>query len=261
MPTDLDPDLTIQAEAHVLRRVAIITAASGIAHAVLLVMAFVLIRRNSPAVNASESDILEFIGDESRRRMVRIGGVYLVPFAGIAYIWFVVSLRAWLSRSVNRLTPLLANLLLVCGVAYVVLFFAAGAALSVISFDFSSDTVANVTGISTLYWQFPRFGTVLLFVFAMRMAAMMVFAISTISRSSGLFPRWFWLSGYLVGLLLLLTSSLSPLIVLIFPVWLTVFCVLVIIGARRRDDREMAEALESHLANPVVAGVAGEAMR
>ena len=66
----------------------------------------------------------------------------------------------------------------------------------------------------------------------MRMAAMFVFTTSSIARSAGVLPRWFIYLGYLVGLFLLLSATFSPLLVLIFPVWLLTLCALLLWRAR-----------------------------
>lgn len=78
----------------------------------------------------------------------------------------------------------------------------------------------------------PSFGATLLLVLGMRMAAIFVFATSNLARSHGILPRWFVYSGYVVGLFLLLSVSLSPLLAVVFPVWVIVFSVLLMARAR-----------------------------
>jgi hypothetical protein len=207
------------------RKAAILTASMGIAHSVLLVLAFFLIRNNAPAVDATDEEILEFIGNSSERRIVLAAGIYLIPFAGIAFIWFTVAVRMWLSSSVQRLTPLFANLLLICGVIYVGLLFCAGASMSVLAITAEYGTPTE--GVLA-FRQFPQYGSALLLVFAMRMAAMMVFALSNIGKTHGILPRWFVFLGFLLGLLLLLTSSLSPVVMLLFPAWLLVLAIIML---------------------------------
>ncbi len=45
-------------------------------------------------------------------------------------------------------------------------------------------------------------------------------------------PRWFILSGFAVGLFLLLSASLSPFLILVFPIWVLVLSVLLLLRAR-----------------------------
>jgi hypothetical protein len=213
-----------------VRHAAMITAAMGIVHSVLLLLAYWLIASRAPKLDASDSEYIAFYQDPDQRRIILLAGLYLIPFAGIAFIWFTVSLRMWLTGSVRRLTPLLSNLLLVCGIIYVGLLFCAGAAMSVsaATSEFASGDVEPA--VARL---FPQYGTAILLVFAMRMAAMTVFAMSNIGRTSGILPKWFSYLGYLLGAALLLTASLSSYLVVLFPAWVFLFCVILIDKARR----------------------------
>lgn len=224
----VDPEAPQQPRS--LRRAAMITAGVGIAHALLLLIAFMIVRRYLPHVDSPESEFQAFYGDEGRRRLVLYTGIYLVPFAGIAYIWFTVALRAWLQGSVARLNRLLSDVVLVCGIIYVALLFCDGAAISVVSLDL---IIGDEQLAVALARQFPHYGASLFLIFAMRMAAMTVFALSNIARSTTVFPRWFVYSGFAVGIALMLTASLNPLLVMVFPLWLVVFCTFVILHVRR----------------------------
>ena len=108
-------------------------------------------------------------------------GLYLMPFAGIAFIWFVVALRMWVEATARRRDILLSNMQLATGILYVALFFAGAASTSVLaaSVEFSDGDIDPVVA-----HQFPQFGSTLLLVFALRMAAIFVFATSTIARKS-----------------------------------------------------------------------------
>src|SRR5262249_60222241 len=76
--------------------------------------------------------------------------------------------------------------------------------------------------------ELPQYGRALVVVFAMRMAAIFVFTSSRLGRVTGLLPRWFVVVGFLVGLFLLLSSSFSRVLVLVFPVWLLLLCAAVV---------------------------------
>ena len=79
---------------------------------------------------------------------------------------------------------------------------------------------------------FPVFGQTVILFFAMRMAAMFVFTTSAIGRSAGILPRWFALAGFGVGAFLLLTASFVPQIMLVFPTWVLVLCLILLRRAR-----------------------------
>ena len=126
----------------------------------------------------------------------------------------------WIEGSTRRVDALMSNVQLVSGIVYVGLFFVAAASVSVLatSVEFSDGDIDPVTA-----HQFPVFGSSVLVIFALRMAAMFVFTTSTIGRTSGVVPRWFALSGYVVGIFLLLTAALQTWFVFVFPIWLLLF--------------------------------------
>lgn len=224
-----DPDAAAPAQEHLrsLRRIAMITALVGGAHAVLFLCAFGLMS-SVPRASASTAEIVEFYTSSSSRRVVLVG-LYVMPFAGIAFLWFIVALRMWVEGSVNRVSMLMSNILLVSGIVYVAMLFAGAASTTVLaaSVEFSDGEVDPVVA-----HQFPVFGSSLMLVFALRMAAMFVISTSTIGRTSGVVPRWFAMAGYAVGLFLLLTASMQVWFALVFPGWLIVLSVVLVQRAR-----------------------------
>jgi hypothetical protein len=221
----------IEQRSHSLRRAAYLTAAVGIAHALLFLLAYWL-GSSGPGAGSPDAEFIEFYSSVGRRRLTLIS-LYLMPFAGIAFIWFIVALRMWVSGQVRRENLLLSNIQLVSGILFIGMFFAAAAAYSAMaaSIEFAGGRIDTVAARN-----FPLYGSALLFVFAMRMAAMFVFTTSSIGRSAGILPRWFTYAGYAVGLFLLLSATFSRALVLVFPVWVLVLCTLLLLRARHIPD-------------------------
>jgi hypothetical protein len=163
---------------------------------------------------------------------VLLVGLYLMPFAGIAFVWFIVALRMWEEGSSQRRSVLQSNLQLISGIVYVALFFVAAAASSVVaaSVQFGDGEIDP-----DVARQFPVYGDTVFFVFAFRMAAMFVFTTSSLLLRAGILPRWFAWSGYVVAAFLLLSASFVQWFVLVFPIWLLVLSVLLLRTARRID--------------------------
>ena len=206
-----------------LRRAAYLTAGVGIAHALLFLLAYWLLS------SAPRSAGTEAITDPYRRRLT-LAGLYLMPFAGIAFIWFIVALRMWTSGHVRRENILLSNVQLVSGILYVGLFFAAGAAAAAAA---ASAEFEGAQGDPVVINELPKYAGTLVYVFAVRMAAMFVFTTTSIARSASILPRWFVVAGYAVGLFLLLSASFSRALVLVFPAWLLVLCTILLLRVRR----------------------------
>jgi hypothetical protein len=208
-----------------VRKVAMLTAALGVTHALLVVIAVLLIKTRAPGVKATDGELLAFYSDPSKRRVLIIAGLYLIPFAAIAFIWFFVALRMWVSRSARREDALLSNVQLVSGIIYTSLLLAAGASMTVLALIVElSDAPID----PLMARQFPQYGVSLILVFAMRMAAMFVLTTTNIGRKAAILPRWFVIVGLAVAVGLLLTASLSPWLILVFPGWILVFCIIVI---------------------------------
>jgi len=204
-----------------------ITAGVGATHAVLFLVGFWLLSA-VPRGHASESAIASFYGSPASRR-VALAGLYVIPFAGIAFVWFTVALRMWVEGTARRTDILLSNIQLISGTIYVALVFVTGASVAVLaaSVEFTNGRIDPDVG-----RLLPDLGTALLSVFAFRMAAMFVLTTSTIARSTGVLPRWFVWLGYVVGLFLLLSATLEAWLALIFPLWLLVLSFLIYRRAR-----------------------------
>ncbi len=211
-----------------MRNAALLTAGVGALHGVLFLVSFWLLS-NRPGPSASAAEVTAFYSSSGQRR-VMIVGLYLMPFAGIAFIWFIVALRMWVAGTARRVNILLSNVQLVAGILYIALLFAGAASTSVLaaSVEFSHGEIDPFAA-----HQFPQFGSTLILVFALRMAAMFVITTSTIGRTSHVLPPWFAWSGYVVGLFLLLSASFQPWLGLVFPIWLIVLSAILLRRALR----------------------------
>lgn len=227
-----------QAARDARRRAVLLVAGSGIAHALLFLVSYGLLT-SSAGASATDEELRAFYGSENRNRLILVG-LYVMPFAGIAFLWFTVTLRAWMRHGSPQGADLLSGVQLVSGVLYVGLFFAAAASTSVmaVSVEFAQSAVDPM-----VERQFPQYGRTLLLVFVMRMAAMFVLTTSRIGRITGMLPRWFAYLGVLVGLALLLSAPFSRVLVLVFPAWQLVLCVLLLARAWRLPDDARDEKL------------------
>jgi hypothetical protein len=203
-----------------LRTAATITAVVGALHAILFLLAWWLLS-DAPGADAPDAEIVEYYGS-----------LYLMPFAGMAFVWFIVALRMWEEGTTHRRSVLQSNLQLISGIVYVALFFVGAAASSVVA---GSVQFADGETDPEFARQFPVFGTTVIFVFAFRMASMFVFTTSALLLRAGVLPRWFAWSGYAVATFLLLSASFVQWFVIVFPIWLLVLSALLLRTARHID--------------------------
>lgn len=185
---------------------------AGIAFSLLMAAAIVLARTGLPAGGGGETlDV-----DQAQRSAVA-AAVEIVPFAGIAFLWFMGALRAHTGEREDRFV---ATVFLGSGLVFVSCLFGASAA------------AGSVLG-SGRPQEFGRhFAYDLLTTYGLRMGAVFVFATSTIGRRMGSFPRPLSAAGLLAGLVLLVVGSSVPWSELVFPTWALVISVYILWAAR-----------------------------
>jgi hypothetical protein len=211
-------------------------AVAGIIFGVLLIVALVLIRLALPG-KPSEPD--PWISDSGRRNSVALA-LGLVPFAGIAFLWFIGVVRDRIGEAEDRFfaTVFLGSGLLFVGMLFVSAAVAAGA-LSIVGNNRADPKIVEV-------WTFSRqFMDTVARTYAMRMAAVFTISTSTILWRSGRVPRWLALTGYLVSAVLLLTVGVLPWIELVFPAWVLLLSTYVLIAGSSRDPASPSRPSET----------------
>jgi hypothetical protein len=201
---------------------------AGLVFSVLFVVA-VLLLRIRPAPGSSAQQIANFYLDDERG-LVTLVGLYVVPFAGIAFLWFVAAIRSHLGVHEDRF---FATVLLGSGILFVAMLFAASAAGG-----------ALVAGVKFLDQPPPSadavvlaraIGFAFLFVFGVRVAAVFMLVASTIGLRTGFLPRWLVIAGYLCGLVFLLTVTYVEVLALLLPAWVAAVSVVILRAGSRGD--------------------------
>ena len=211
-------------------------AVAGIAFSALFTLALVLVHS---AIPKDPNDAGLWLTDKSRRDLVLVA-LGLVPFAGIAFLWFVAVVRDRIGEAEDRFfaTVFLGSALLFVALLFVTAALAAGLVAS----------AGDNAGIfkSSDAWEVGRRATYqLMTVYAMRMAAVFTIATSTILRRVGLAPRWLVVTGYATGAVLLVTLAYATWVELLFPVWVLVLSLYVLIAGTKGGTVERDSTPES----------------
>lgn len=141
----------------------------------------------------------------------------LMPFAGIAFLWFMGVLRDRLGHLEDQF---FSTLFFGSGLLYLAMSFAAAAiaggmiTVYVIDPNLLSNSEFYLFGRAIIY----RFNNV----FAIRMAGMFTIVLGTIWFRTQLMPRWMALFTLLTALTLLIGISFYPWITLLFPLWVLI---------------------------------------
>jgi hypothetical protein len=185
-------------------------AVAGIVFSVFLISALVLLRLSVPA-NAGAGGA--WLTDSGRRTAVAIG-LNLIPFAGIAFLWFIGVIRDRIGRHEDRF---FATVFLGSGLLFVgMLFVAAAVAGGLIA---ASSRPAGPPGADTLAVG-RNVTSILMNVYAMRMAAVFTLTTVTIARRTQIVSRWLEVAGLATALVLLVAVGISDWVELLFPAWI-----------------------------------------
>jgi hypothetical protein len=199
-------------------------AVAGIVFSVLLAVSLGLVRSVTPS-NPNDAD--DWLADGGRRGAVLVA-LNLLPFAAIAFLWFIGVVRDRIGEGEDRL---FATVFLGSGLLFVAMMLAAGAIAGGLLFTADDKAIAAS---QPAIWAFGRRVTnTLLHVYAMRMAAVFIMATTTLAVRLNLIPRWLAVVGYVTAAALLLTVGIIPWLELLFPAWVFILSVHILIVTMR----------------------------
>lgn len=192
-------------------------AVAGIIFAVLIATGLMLIRLSIPT---DPTDTGASLAGQASTISIALS---LFPFAGIAFLWFIGVVRDRLAEMEDKLfsTVFFGSGLLYLGLTFVAAALAGGLLAS-------STLLPTVTRSSFLI-----FGRLVMFqvtsVYALRMSAVFMISLGTIWLRTGTMPRWLVFLTYPLALVMLLSFSLNFTFPLIFPAWVFVISVYILI--------------------------------
>jgi hypothetical protein len=195
-------------------------AVAGIAFSGLLMAAMVLVR---VALPSDPNDAEDWLADGSKQAAVLVA-LNLLPFAGIAFLWFIGVVRDRIGEGEDRF---FATVFLGSGLLFIAMLFGAGAVAGGLVLSAEDPPSPGV-------WSFGRrTAYTLLLVYGMRMAAVFAISTTTIATRLGLAPRWLTVLGVASGVILLLSAGFVPWIEVVFPFWVFVFSLHILIASFR----------------------------
>ena len=180
---------------------------AGIVFAGLSIATIAIIRRAETAIDAG-------LSAEGSREAVYFAA-NLIPFAGVAFLWFIGVVR---SRLADREDRFFATVFLGSGIIYV----ASQLIAAAVPLSIAGAMIEGRTNIAdTATYEFARrLSRVLSNVVGVKMAAVFMFSTSTMALRTGFLPRWVAISGFAGGLVLLVVITSWLWIGLLFPAWI-----------------------------------------
>ena len=194
-------------------------AIAGIAFSLLLLLILWLLRTSIPA------DPLEpgaWLATDTKAITVALN---LVPFAGIAFLWFIGVLRDRLGQLEDRF---FATVFFGSALLFLAMLFAGAAAIGAVVLVASISTPDEL--ISSATFRFARaVSYIIVNVYALKMAAVFMISTSAVVVRTGIAPRWIAFLGFLLALILLIGSFFFSWSFAVLPLWVFLIsaCILI----------------------------------
>ena len=202
-------------------------AIAGIMFSVLFVGAFSLLRINVPS-DPGES------GEWLKTSSGSVGfALNLLPFAGIAFLWFVGALRDRLGQLEDRF---FATVFLGSSLLFLAMLFTLAAIVGAMILTFAAESKNLLDSVSFHFARTLAFTIVNIYM--IKMAAVFMFSTSTVVIYTNIAPRWVAFLGFALALLLLFASSYFSWIFAAFPFWVFLLSVCLLIDELYRQSQD-----------------------
>jgi hypothetical protein len=152
----------------------------------------------------------------------------LVPFAGLAFLWFIAVARERLGRFEDQF---FSTVFIGSGLLFLAMVFAGAATAGAIAAAAARDPEAFAA--STTYDYARQTVSQIHTIYALRMAAVFQLSQAGLWLRTGVMPRWLALLTIVVAVVLLLVTTASWWVVLVFPAWVLVVSVYILMAQRR----------------------------
>jgi hypothetical protein len=212
-------------------------AIAGILFSVLLITSLVLIRISVPSEPEAAGGWLH-----GGWPTVKVA-LQLLPFAGIAFLWFIGVIRDRLGSNEDRF---FSTVFLGSGLLFLAMLFSSGAVASGII------SLFGVTPGRLIESGVYAFGRVVVYeimnVYTMKMAGVFMMSTCTLSLRTGIIPRWMAFLGIGLALFLLLSLGFFYWAPLVFPVWILLISVYILwenLKSTKRAQLENANSASS----------------
>lgn len=183
-------------------------AIAGVLFSILLISTLVLLRLSVPD-NPLERGL--WLGTDAHRVAVALN---LVPFAGIAFLWFIGVLRARLGDREDRF---FATVFLGSGLLFLAMLFTAAAIAGAVIIAHSAEP--TILTDSVTFTLARAVSHSLMNIYAIKVAGVFMITTSTIAICTGMASRWIAYVGYAAALLLIFGGAFSDWVLIAFPLW------------------------------------------
>jgi hypothetical protein len=208
-------------------------AVAGILFSSLLVASFWLVRS---AVPADPRELGSWLGTNARSVALAMN---LVPFAGIAFLWFIGVLRDRLGQLEDRF---FATVFFGSGLLFLSMLFLSCAIITVILVAFATQPEQLIGSATFRFARATAYAA--MNIYAVKMACVFMITTSTVAVYTGITPRWLAILGYVLSLFLLFGSYSISWSFVVFPIWVFLISICILLDNFNRVPRAMPKVDE-----------------
>ena len=202
-------------------------AVAGIVFSVLLIIFFFLFRS---AVSADPFESGAWLEGSSRNAALALN---LIPFAGVAFLWFIGSVRDRLGQLEDRF---FATVFFGSALLFLAMLFSAAAAMGAVLVGLPSKSFDSAS------LQLVRtFAYIVMNTYAVKMAAVFMISTSTVIVFTRIVPRSIAILGFALALVLLFGSGYIAWSFIVLPFWVLLVSAFIIIDNFWRGGNDALE--------------------
>ena len=196
-------------------------AIAGLLFSLLLMAAFALLR-----ISVHPQELGSWLRTNSQTVALATN---LVPFAGIAFLWFIGVLRDRLGELEDRF---FATVFFGSGLLFLSMLFLACSFVDGVLIAFATKPKEMIGSATFQFVRAAIYATIN--VYMVKMAGVFMITTSTIALYTGIAPRWLAVFGYALALLLLFGSYYISWSFAVFPFWVFLLSVCILADNFRR---------------------------
>jgi hypothetical protein len=156
----------------------------------------------------------------------------LLPFAGIAFLWFIGVVRDRLGEHEDRF---FATVFFGSGLLFLAMLFASAAlAGGILTMYGTSPEMLIQSGIYT-YGRMVTYE--LMNVYTLKMAGVFMMSMSTLALRTGIAPRWMAYLGFVLAVFLIVSLGLVYWAPVVFPLFVFMFSIYILVANYRRNKQ------------------------
>jgi hypothetical protein len=156
----------------------------------------------------------------------------VVPFAGIAFLWFIGVLRDRLAQREDRF---FATVFFGSGLLFLAMLFVAAAVIGAIILAFVDQPDGLIDSATFHFSRALAYG--LVNIYMIKIAGVFMISTSTVAVYTGFAPRWIAFLGYGLALIVLFGSYYLEWSFVVFPLWVHLLSTYILIDNHRHPDR------------------------